>query len=184
MRSVTGIRLVAVLALFIGFSLAGAGRAAAGDQFSITIHSMECFSGVGSAIFEECHDDFDSSTATFDNGDGTVTLVIEDSALAGFLGAYVYCRDLTDDEVLFDGSYADGVVFPVEADDEIVCDVYFIKQASSGGSSSGGSEVTNTTTLPSTGTGITPDNQTAMLLASLLLVILAAFGVQLRRAPR
>jgi hypothetical protein len=196
MRRATGIRLLSVLALLLGFMLVGIERAAAGAAPTLTTHAMDCFSGVGSAIFEECHDNFDSSTIVGDVGADTGLIVITD--FQGALGAYVYCRDLTDNEVLYDGSYADsggGVVFPVEEDDEIVCDVYLIYPASSGsgsstsdsGSSSTSSEVSTTTTLPSTGAGISSANQTLLLMALVSLLGLvafgtAAFGVSTRRS--
>ena len=195
MRTITGIRLVAVLALFLGFTVMTANQVAAGAAPTLTTHAMECFSGVGSAIFEECHDNFDSSTIVGDVGADTGLIVITD--FQGALGAYVYCRDLTDNEVLYDGSYADsggGVVFPVEEDDEIVCDVYLIYPASSGSGSSSSdsgssstSEVSTTTTLPSTGAGISSANQTLLLMALVSLLGLvafgtAAFGVSTRRS--
>jgi hypothetical protein len=85
--------------------------------------------------------------------------IIEDPEVFGlYLGAYVYCRDLTDDEVLYDGSATDSggtIVLDVEVDDEIVCDWYNITEApaggTTGGTTSGGGTVT---TLPATGSGL------------------------------
>ena len=189
MRPVQGIRVVSVLALLIGFMLAGASRAAAGDGgFSLTIHAAECFHGVGPDIFEECHHDVESGTAFFENGDGTVTLSIPDETLEGYLGAYIYCRDLVDDEVLFDGNYADtggGAVFPVEDGDEIVCDIYLITPAlADDGKDTGGSTTGGTTALPATGTGPAPAGQALTLLLGLLAAGLALLGLHTRRALR
>jgi hypothetical protein len=167
-----------VVALVVGLSVIGASRVQAGAAPTLTIHAMECFSGVGSGIFEECHTDFESDTIVGEVGGGTGAIVITD--FQGALGAYVYCRDVTDDEVLYDGSYADsggGVVFPVEDDDEIVCDVYFIFAA--GGDDGGGP-----TTLPSTGSGPLSSNSQLPLFLTLITAVLALFGAQLRRSAR
>lgn len=195
MRLVQVFRVAAALALLAAFAALGAERAGAQDSgFTITTHAAECYEGVGASIFEECHKDVAVDVATFDNGDGTVTMTIDEAALAGYLGAYVYCRDLVDDEVLYDGSYADGVAFPVEDGDDIVCDVYLILPAADGGATDGGTADTGTdtgsgtgavTTLPTTGVGQAASGQTLpMLLAAL---VFAAAGVALtarRRAPR
>ena len=185
MRLVTGTRIVALVALVIGLSLAGVNRAAAQDPgFTVTIHAMECYSGVGAAIFEECHTDVETGTSFFENGDGTVTLTIPAADLAGYLGAYVYCRDLVDDEVLYDGSHADGVAFAVEDGDEIVCDLYFITPAPDGGSTTGGATTGGVSTLPATGAGPAPVSQVLALLMTLIAAGLAGLGLSARRAAR
>jgi predicted outer membrane repeat protein len=196
MRFATGIRFAAVLALVLGFSLAGLDRAAA-SHVPITIHAMECYTGVGSAIFEECHNEIESGSYVTDDSGGTATLVVPEDVLALYLGAYIYCRDLTDDEVLFDGNYADtggGAAFAVEDGDEIVCDVYLITPAPKDdggydggydhGSSYGGT--TTVTTLPATGAGPGGDgsSQGMLLFVGLLAVVATAFGVTIRRLQR
>lgn len=193
MRFVMGVRLVAIVAVVIGLSLAGTGWAAAQATFTATTHAMECYEGVGAAIFEECHTDIATSTEIVEIDGDTVQMTIPAEELAGYLGAYVYCRDLVDDEVLYDGSYADGVVFPVEDGDEIVCDVYFITAAPSGGTDNGGTDNGGTTTggttggvttLPATGAGPALFSQQLYLLMGLFAAGLAALGLHARRSTR
>ena len=190
MRFATGIRFAAVLALVLGFSLAGIDRAAA-THVPITLHAMECYTGVGSAIFDKCHTDIESGSYVTDDSGGTATLVVPEDVLALYLGAYIYCRDLTDDEVLFDGNYADtggGAVFAVEDGDEIVCDIYLItpapKEDDGGKPVSGG--VTTVTALPSTGAGpgVGTSSEGMLLIIGLLAVVATASGWGLRRLER
>ena len=184
MRRSTGIRLAMMIALVMGLSLVGVGRASAQDV-SITIHAMECYTGVGPSIFDECHTEVDSGTAVFQDDDGTATLVIPDDVLADYLGAYIYCRDLTDDEVLFDGNYADtggGAVIAVEEGDEIVCDIYLITPAPEKPAPSDGT--TTVTTLPSTGSGADSSSQGLLLILGTLAVAATTFGLRLRRSLR
>ena len=169
--------MTVAVALVAGFSVLGANKAQAGAAPTLTIHAMECYS------------DFDSSTLVLVGEVGANAGSIEIIDFQGAPGAYVYCRDLTENEVLYDGSYADGgggVAFLLESDDEIVCDIHFIVPAPIGGSSSGG-EVSTTTTLPSTGAGDTGASQTMlfMVLVSFLGLVAfgtAAFGVSTRRS--
>lgn len=185
------IRLAAVFALFLGLWLGVVNKAAA-EHVSITIHAMECYTGVGDSIFEECHDEVESGSYVTDDATGTAVLIVPEEVLAYYLGAYIYCRDLTDDEVLFDGNYADtggGAAFAVEEGDEIVCDVYLITPApkddggDDGGSSTGGS--TTVTTLPSTGSGpMDAARSSLMLLLSAIAIGMAAFAMRLRRSER
>lgn len=194
------IRVAAAVALFLGLWLGVANRAAA-EHVSITIHAMECYTGVGDAIFQECHDEVESGSYVTDDATGTAVLIVPEEVLAYYLGAYIYCRDLTDDEVLFDGNYSDtggGAAFAVEEGDEIVCDVYLITPApkddggadgghdngsSSGGSSTGGS--TTVTTLPSTGSGMasSPDAFYVYILG-LVAIASGALGLRLRLSIR
>jgi predicted outer membrane repeat protein len=197
MRIARGLRFAAMLALVMGFSLAGLNKASA-DHVPITIHAMECYTGVGAAIFEECHSEVDSGTGVFEDASGTATLVIPEDILADYLGAYIYCRDLTDDEVLFDGNYADtggGAVIAVEDGDEIACDIYLITPApkddggydsgyDTGSTDSGGT--TTVSTLPSTGSGAGADasSQAMLLIIGLLAVVATTFGLGIRRLER
>lgn len=198
MRLAMGIRFVAALAVIVGLSFAGVQQASA-DHFTATIHAMECYSGVGPDIFEECHTDVDVATSVVEIDGTSAILVIPEDVLALYLGAYIYCRDLVDDEVLFDGNYADtggGAIIAVEDGDDIVCDIYLITPApkddggyDGGGSTSGGG-VTTVTTLPSTGSGsgsssiAGPGSAPFMLLASLLALTSAVVIARLRRSAR
>jgi hypothetical protein len=197
MRMVRSLRLIAIVVALIGLAVVGAHGAAAQDaEASLTIHKAECFTGVGADIFEECHDDAVGEVSFEVNGDvfvadeagvlvlegdaGTLSITEDPDVFGDYLGAYVYCRDLTDDEVLFDGSATDSggtVILEVEIDDEIVCDWYNITEATDdGGTSSGGT----TTTLPATGSGPGSSNQPLILLLGALAGI-AALSVGLRQ---
>jgi len=200
MRFATGIRLAAALALFFGVALAGVNTVSA-NHVPITIHAMECYTGVGASIFEECHTDIESGSYVTDDSSGYATLIVPEDLLAYYLGAYIYCRDLVDDEVLFDGNYADtggGAEFAVEEGDEIVCDVYLITPAPKddggydGGHDDGydhgsqGGGYTTVTTLPATGSGagVESDSTSGLLIAGLLAVVAAAVGFSFRPAHR
>jgi hypothetical protein len=196
MRIVTGLRVVALLALVAGFVVFGAGRVAAQTTFTGTIHAMECYHGVGPDIFDECHTDVTTSSELVQIDGTTVTFNIPEEELAGYLGAYVYCSNQLDGTVLADGSYADGIAFEVQDGDEILCDIYFIVPAPDGGATDDGatdggtttdSTTTNSstggTTLPATGVGPAETGDSLMLLAVLALGVTGA-GLALRRTPR
>src|SRR5690349_5356896 len=91
MRIVTGLRVVALLALVAGFAVLGSGRASAQTTFTATTHAMECYHGVGADIFEKCHTDDATSSEVVQIDGNTVALVIPEDQLSGYLGAYVYC---------------------------------------------------------------------------------------------
>jgi hypothetical protein len=209
-------RTLVGLALVFGALLARAGSAGAQDlPFSadLNVEKLECFHGVGPDIFEECGQndlsgvtifigDFAQDT-TGDDGtfsgtvswDGspttTLTLAEDPDVLANYLGAYVYCRDLVDDEVLFDGSATDtgGVVtISIEDGDNIFCDWYNITEApaDSGGTtatSTPTTTTTTTTTLPSTGAGPTggSNGSALLLMVSLATLVLGGAAVARRR---
>jgi hypothetical protein len=174
----------------------------------LNVEKLECYHGVGSEIFEKCgHNDisgvtifigdFDSDT-TGDDGtfsgtfswDGspttTLTLTEDPDVLANYLGAYVYCRDLVDDEVLFDGSAVDtggAVTINVEDGDNIYCDWYNITPAPEESGNETGGTTGGTTTLPSTGTGPTggPDDTLLLLTLGLTGLVLGGAAVARRR---
>jgi hypothetical protein len=173
------LRSFVALAVLFGIAIMWAPGASAQEaEATITIHKAECFTGVGADIFEECHDQGVGDVAFEVNGDvfvadstgvldlegpaGTVTITEDPAVFGAYLGAYVYCRDLTDNEVLFDGSATDSggtVVLEVEVGDEIVCDWYNITEAPAGGTDGGttGGGTTSSggsvTALPATGVG-------------------------------
>jgi hypothetical protein len=156
---------------------------------TITIHKATCPHGVGSAIFEECHDNvlggvsfaidgFEVGSGTITTGDdgvasatvleaaatGDITVTEDPDVLAGYLGAYVYCAEQNSGTVLYDGSADTGAVtFTASQGDDVVCDWYNITEAGTGGTSNG----TGSTTLPSTGVG-PEDGGTPWLGAALL----------------
>lgn len=191
MRYTIGFRIAVALALVFGVSVAGA-RQAAADHFTATIHAMECYTGVGSDIFEECHTEVEVATGIVETDDSTAVLSIPEDVLAAYLGAYVYCRDLIDDEVLFDGNYADtggGAVLAVEEGDDIVCDVYLITPApddDGGAKDDGGTTGGGVTTLPATGagTGSGTSSPMMMLVLAVLALAAAAAGLRLRHVAR
>ena len=169
-------RLLILPSLVVALTLAAIGAASAQDEAgeseaTLEIHKSECFHGVGSDIFEECHENtLEGISFTVNGAEGTtdengrisfhgpaatVTITESPDVFAQYLGAYVYCRDLTDDEVLFDGSATDtgGVVtLEIEDGDQVVCDWYDITEAEDTGDDDGGTG--GTTSLPKTGSGI------------------------------
>jgi hypothetical protein len=193
------IRVFVAAFIVLGIAMMGALSASAQEaDATITIHKAECPTGVGATIFEECHDQGVGDVAFEVNGDvfvadetgvlelegaaGEVTITEDPDVFGDYLGAYVYCRDLTDDEVLFDGSATDSggtVVLDVEVGDEIVCDWYNITEAEDGGDD-GDSGTGGTTTLPTTGTGSGSTDQQLILLLGMVAGI-GALGIGLRR---
>ena len=168
-------RIVAliIVALAIGL-MRSAGAMAQDGTASITIHKAECPTGVGSAIFEDCHGnglggvafaigatgneigyvtDANGVIGPVDIPADTSYVVAEDpDVLATYLGAYVYCRDLTTDTVIFDGDLNGDIGVTgngLPAGSEVVCDWYDITPATAVTSTT----TTTTTTLPATGTG-------------------------------
>jgi hypothetical protein len=202
-RSKGILRVFVAVIVFLGIAMAGALSASAQESdATITIHKSECPTGVGATIFEDCHDQGVGDVAFDVNGDtfvadeegvlelegpaGEVTITEDPDVFADYLGAYVYCRDLTDDEVLFDGSATDSggtVVLDVEIGDEIVCDWYNITEAVDDGGDDGDSGdggTGGTTTLPGTGTGSGSTDQQLILLLGAVTTI-AGLGIALRR---
>jgi len=214
------VRLAAAVSLTAAFVL-GAGATGAGAQTatpevvtSITIHNAECRSNVGPEIFEECHDarvadvDFELADGfapdpyagtTDENGElvfdefaaGTVTLGAILPGDSEYVGSFVYCRDLTGDEVLFEGlaDEFNSVELEVVLGMEIVCDWYHLTgdapaatatpaateepQATATPAATEVPASETVTELPATGTGsIDGGNVATMLLA----MVLAAAG--------
>ena len=181
-------RLAIVVAMAIGLIVAAAdggaaqtdgsfyvaGVGASQDDATLEIHKAECHTGVGPDIYEECHQNAVEGV-TFDvNGaigitdefgyvaffcpPGTVTITEDPAVFSAYLGAYVYCRDFTDDEVLYDDSATDtgGVVtLELEAGEQVVCDWYDILPAPEEPEEDYTDEVGGVTELPNTGTGST-----------------------------
>jgi hypothetical protein len=209
----TGLLVVPLVAAGIALS-AGPVIAQDGEgtsEATLEIHKAECFHGVGPDIFESCHDNVLEGIGFTVNGAGgttdadgrinfhgpatTVTITEDPAVLAQYLGAYVYCRDLTDDVVLFDGSATDtgGVVtIDVQDGDQVVCDWYDITEGTDtgdtgdAGDTGGSTGSTGATTLPQTGVGANAagsDGTTGLLLG--ILGVLAAGGAAMlaRRRP-
>src|ERR671930_51510 len=111
------------LLLVFGFAVLRVSSAfAQDDTATVTIHKATCPTGVGSAIFDECHgngladvdfqvsDDAGDQVITTD-GDGVASAEVvagdvsisEDAdVLDDYLGAYVYCSEQNSGDVLFD----------------------------------------------------------------------------------
>jgi hypothetical protein len=216
-------RTLAGLALVFGVLILRAGGAGAQDgtySADLNVEKLECYHGVGSEIFEQCGQndisgvtiyigDFASDTTgpdgTFSgtvSWDGspttTLTLTEDPAVLANYLGAYVYCRDLVDDEVLFDGSATDtggSVTITIEDGDNIYCDWYNITEAvdnGDDGGDTGGTTTDNTssgsssssTTLPTNGIGPAGGSDESALLPMLGLATLALGGAAVARRRR
>lgn len=186
-------------------SFYAAGTDATGDEATLEIHKAECYTGVGPDIYEACHANAVAGVAFSVNGavgvtdaEGylsfhgpptTVTVAEDPAVFSLYLGAYVYCRDFVDDEVLYDDSATDtgGVVtIAVSAGDRVVCDWYDIYAADGGDDASDdGDEVGGVTGLPNTGAGpatLAPGRggPLALLVAG---GVLAAIAVGRRRRP-
>jgi hypothetical protein len=195
-----GVRMTAVAVAAIGVFAFG-GVASAADPASLEIHKLECETGVGAAIFEECHDNrvedvyfnvdlpTQSTIPAYTDEDGIIAVglpetgtigIYESGADAGdYIGVYAYCRDLTSDRVLFDGALtADAVegyyFLPVTVTEgmEVVCDWYNITEA--------GELVPGPSHLPSTGVGSGYDMQTPLgvLMATGLLALAGAAAMR------
>ena len=197
------VRAATVTAMALGLLAVGAtGTSAQTAPVTLEIHKAECWTGVGATIFEDCHDEvlsgvtfgvwIDGQEVDFitTGADGVAALDIyagelyieEDPDVSGdYVGAYVFCSDLTTDEVLVDGGVdPDGefygvVVGEIEAGAEIVCDWYNLWEPADDGGSSGG-----VTTPPATGSGIAAGG--APLGSMMVLGLVAMAGaVALRR---
>ncbi|HEY7035073.1 MAG TPA: hypothetical protein VH482_27280 [Thermomicrobiales bacterium] len=204
-------RILIAPAVIFGLVWAVSGTVSAQDdeamsEATLEIHKAECFHGVGSDIFENCHDNTlegisftvngaegttdESGRISFHGPATTVTITEDPDVFAQYLGAYVYCRDLTDDVVLFDGSAVDtggAVTIDIEDGDQVVCDWYDIVE---GADTTGdtGEDVGGTTTLPQTGQGsgaAEPQGNTPLLVGLLgVVATIGAVAFGLRRDRR
>ncbi len=169
-------QVLSVSALALGFAFVGGnGASAQSADTSVVIHKADCHAGVGSAIFEECHDnpvegvvfgiaiESGEADAMFTDADGHAgwewvgggsVVLVEEPQPEGYVGAYAYCRDLVSDEVLYDGSVVideEGfAVLGIETEPgmEVVCDWYNIAADGSHVPADGPSH------MPNTGAGI------------------------------
>ena len=201
-----GMRMTVVAATAFGMVVFGAAGAFAQEApATLEIHKAECETGVGAAIFEECHDnrvedvrfnvDLPTESTidinTDENGEIAVGLpevgaivIYEDGAdAADYIGVYVYCRDLTEDEVLFDGALtADTVegfyMLPITVTEgmEVVCDWYNITPA--------GDHVPTHPAMPNTGAGVMAGGTApfAAMVATGLLALAGAAALRRRAA--
>jgi hypothetical protein len=172
---------------------------------NLTIHKSECETGVGSDIFESCHDDTLADVSFWVNGvewttgeDGTVSGALTEGVIeitedeASFdevLGGYVYCSEQNTGLVLFDGDTQDGTVaFEAFADDDIVCDWYNITSATAAPVDNGNDDADdddNVTQLPTTGAGVTaPDSGSLAFLLLGMMSVVAVAGLSGLRQNR
>lgn len=187
-------RVIGSLALSLGIALIWAETATAGGTGTVTIHKAECPAGVGSAIFEECHDNGLGGVAfsigpdgeevvfvTDENGvigpvefpSGHINIAEDPAVFAEYLGAYVYCRDLTTDTVLWDGDLGvEGLHGEFPDGTELVCDWYDITP----GGPTGG-----VTTLPSTGVAAEQSGRQLLPIIAVLAGAIVAGGLVLRK---
>jgi LPXTG-motif cell wall-anchored protein len=178
---------------FVGLRVSSV-LATAAPTATITIHKAECPTGVGDAIFEECHgnglgdvdflitdDDGDQVITTDDDGvasaeevPGQIEIAEDPDVLDDYLGAYVYCSEQNSGDVLFDSDLdGDNALFgDIEAGDDVICDWYDITEAED----TGDDDDDGGTTLPSTGIGFTGGSDDASLLLALGLTALALGG--------
>src|SRR6478752_1448629 len=200
------IRVVTLVAVALAIGLVWSTGAMAQDgTATVTVHKAECPTGVGSAIFEDCHSnglggvqfaigpDGGASYYTTD-GDGVIgpvtvpsdtTIVIAENpdTLSQYLGAYVYCSDQTTGTVVYDSDLdgAIGVTGSFPAGAEIICDWYDITPAAAAPVATTTTSTT-TTTLPATGTGMAGTGTSPLALLALFssgLLLLA--GMTLRK---
>lgn len=156
----------------------------------VEIHLAACYQGVGPDIYEACHDDAladvifaVNGAAAATNADGyiafngpptTVTISEDADAFSAYLGAYVYCRDFTDDEVLYDDSATDSggiVTIEIAEGDDVTCDWYNIYIADDIPEDTGPDVgVGGVTELPNTGVGTTPRSRQLPVMLLLLSV--------------
>jgi hypothetical protein len=187
-------------AFALGVGLIGITGAAAQAPVpgTIEIHKAECHSGVGNAIFEECHDnvmedvafgvvygDIPGGVLTNDQGraygvfEGAGAMAIGEVPGDGYIGVYVYCRDLIEDEVLWDGSAikgSDGLYYiDIDVTDEmaVVCDWYNI-------TASGEHVPVAGPSAPNTGAGVMTASFPAAAMAASGMMMLAG-GLVVRR---
>jgi hypothetical protein len=196
-------RTIIGLLLVFGFAALRVTPAFAQDgTATITIHKATCPTGVGSAIFDECHGnglagvDFLVSDAEGDqvittDGDGVASTTVvagevsisEDAnVLANYLGAYVYCSEQNSGAVLFDTDLngTTGVSGNIEAGDDVICDWYNITEAAAAPTATASS---GSTALPSTGAGTSggADESALLLMLGLAALTLGGVAVALRR---
>lgn len=198
------LRTTAVAAIAVGaMAMGGGGVSAQPAPVSLEIHKAECWTGVGAAIFDECHDnrlsgvDFfispefdDDDVITTDSSGvagilfapGGVYISEEAAVTEDYLGVYVFCRDLTTDTVLWDGGLDPEtgdveiyslVLEDLDAGSEVVCDWYNIYQGEDGGTPSNG--------LPSTGAGVAAGGTAPIEAMALAGLVAFAGAVTLRR---
>jgi len=197
-----GMRMTAVAVAAIGVFAFG-GVASAADPASLEIHKAECETGVGAAIFEECHDNrvedvyfnvdlpTQSTIPAYTDEDGVIAVGLPETGTIGiyesgadaedYAGVYAYCRDLTSDHVLFDGALSPDAVegyyfLPITVTEgmEVVCDWYNITDHG----------YVPVPGLPNTGAGVGYDMQTPLgaLMATGLLALVGAAALRRRAA--
>ena len=169
-------------------------------EASVTIHKAKC-STAGADIFGACHDnvvkDIDFSINDEDvttNADGVASAVVDDGEATiaeseddfdDELGAYVFCSEQGNGDVLIDGLSETGVVsFEVADGDEVICDWYNLTDEAIAPVDDDGDKDDDVTTLPETGVGATSPHSSELVLflgLANLFVVAGAFGVRRQR---
>ncbi|MFL5760593.1 MAG: hypothetical protein ACJ789_12770 [Thermomicrobiales bacterium] len=204
-------RLLAVAMMFLLLAVGTMDRVAAQGTFASSVdfelHNLVCPADTFQ-IFETCHEDrlggvtfsvANGAPITDENGvftgtigfDGTSTTltIIEDPNVAfTYVGAYLYCRDLNTNTVLFDGRLAtNGADVTITNGQSIVCDWYNLTAATGGptGSPAAPGPAAPVSALPSTGSGSSREADQRPLWVLLLVVVVGTgFGLTGLRVRR